>query len=197
MLRKILFLNIIFFYFLNASAFSFEKEAEELIQSTTDNAKKIVLDNSIKNEDKKVQIEKIAVNVVDVDGLGRFTLGNYKNNLNSEQLEKYTKTFKTFFAKNISSRLQSYSDQDIKVISSKKMSENYVLVSSKMISKKDNQQVSIDWRVFKVKDKLLIRDLVVEGLSLAKTQREEFSSILSSKGFEGLMENLNNFISKN
>jgi len=197
MLRKILFLNIIFFYFLNASAFSFEKEAEELIQSTTDNAKKIVLDNSIKNEDKKIQIEKIAINAVDVDGLGRFTLGNYKNNLNSEQLEKYTKTFKTFFAKNISSRLQSYSDQDIKVISSKKMSENYVLVSSKMISKKDNQQVSIDWRVFKVKDKLLIRDLVVEGLSLAKTQREEFSSILSSKGFEVLMENLNNFISKN
>lgn len=197
MLRKILFLNIIFFYFLTSSAFSFEKEAEELIQSTTDNAKRIVLDNSIKNEDKKIQIEKIAINVVDVDGLGRFTLGNYKNNLNSEQLEKYTKTFKTFFAKNISSRLQSYSDQDIKVISSKKMSENYVLVSSKMISKKDNQQVSIDWRVFKVKDKLLIRDLVVEGLSLAKTQREEFSSILSSKGFEGLMENLNNFISKN
>ena len=197
MLRKILFLNIIFFYFLNASAFSFEKEAEELIQSTTDNAKKIVLDNSIKNEDKKIQIEKIAINAVDVDGLGRFTLGNYKNNLNSEQLEKYTKTFKTFFAKNISSRLQSYSDQDIKVISSKKMSENYVLVSSKMISKKDNQQVSIDWRVFKINDKLLIRDLVVEGLSLAKTQREEFSSILSSKGFEVLMENLNNFISKN
>ena len=197
MLRKILFLNIIFFYFLNASAFSFEKEAEELIQSTTDNAKRIVLDNSIKNEDKKIQIEKIAINVVDVDGLGRFTLGNYKNNLNSEQLEKYTKTFKTFFAKNISSRLQSYSDQDIKVISSKKLSENYVLVSSKMISNKNNQQVSIDWRVFKVNDKLLIRDLVIEGLSLAKTQREEFSSILSSKGFEGLMENLNNFISKN
>ena len=101
MLRKILFLNIIFLYFLSASAFSFEKEAEELIQSTTDNAKKIVLDNSIKNEDKKIQIEKIAINVVDVDGLGRFTLGDYKNNLNSEQLEKYTKTFKTFFAKNI------------------------------------------------------------------------------------------------
>ena len=197
MLRKILFLNIIFFYFLNASAFSFEKEAEELIQSTTDNAKRIVLDNSIKNEDKKIQIEKIAINVVDVDGLGRFTLGNYKNNLNSEQLEKYTTTFKTFFAKNISSRLQSYSDQDIKVTSSKKLSENYVLVSSKMISNKNNQQVSIDWRVFKVNDKLLIRDLVIEGLSLAKTQREEFSSILSSKGFEGLMENLNNFISKN
>ena len=197
MLRKILFLNIIFFYFLNASAFSFEKEAEELIKSTTDNAKKIVLDNNIKNEEKKIQIEKIAINAVDVDGLGRFTLGNYKNNLNSEQLEKYTKTFKTFFAKNISSRLQNYSDQDIKVVSSKKISENYVLVSSKMISKKDNQQISIDWRVFKVNDKLLIRDLVVEGLSLAKTQREEFSSILSSKGFEGLMENLNNFISKN
>ena len=197
MLRKILFLNIIFLYFLSASAFSFEKEAEELIQSTTDNAKKIVLDNSIKNEDKKIQIEKIAINAVDVDGLGRFTLGNYKNNLNSEQLEKYTKTFKTFFAKNISSRLQNYSDQDIKVVSSKKISENYVLVSSKMISKKDNQQISIDWRVFKVNDKLLIRDLFVEGLSLAKTQREEFSSILSSKGFEGLMENLNSFISKN
>ena len=197
MLRKILFLNIIFFYFLTHSAFSLEKEAKELIQSTIDNAKKIALDNSIKIKDKKIQIEKIATNVVDVDGLGRFTLGDYKNNLNNEQLEKYTKTFKIFFAKNISSRLQNYSDQDIKVVSSKKISENYVLVSSKMISKKDNQQISIDWRVFKVNDKLLIRDLVVEGLSLAKTQREEFSSILSSKGFEVLMENLNNFISKN
>ena len=102
-----------------------------------------------------------------------------------------------FFAKNISSRLQNYSDQNIKVTGSKKINENYVMVKSKMTSKIDKQEIKINWRVFKIKDKLVIRDLVVEGLSLAKTQREEFNSIFLSKGFEGLMSSLNDFISKN
>lgn len=197
MFKKVSFFNVIFLISLISFSFAFEKEAESLVQSTTDNAKKIILDNSIKLEEKKQKIENIALDVVDVDGLGRFTLGSSRESLNEEQLKLYTETFRTFFAKNISSRLQNYSDQDIKVTGSKKISDNYVLVSSKMISKKDNQEILIDWRVFYVNNKLVIRDLVVEGLSLAKTQREEFGSILASKGFNGLIDNLNEFISKN
>ena len=197
MLRKIFFLNIFFFITLSFDSYSFEKEAEQLVQSTTDNAKKIILDSNIKIDDKKKKIEAIALDVVDVDGLGRFTLGSSRKDLNETQLKKYTEVFRVFFAKNISSRLQNYSDQNIKVTGSKRVSDNYVLVNSKMVSKKDNQEIKIDWRVFNINNKLVIRDLVVEGLSLAKTQREEFSSILASKGFDGLMANLNKFISKN
>jgi len=197
MLRKIFFLNIFFIIAITFNSYSFEKEAEQLVQSTTDNAKKIILDSNIKINDKKKKIEAIALEVVDVDGLGRFTLGSSRKDLSETQLKKYTEIFRVFFAKNISSRLQNYSDQNIKVTGSKKISDNYVLVNSKMVSKKDNQEIKIDWRVFNINNKLVIRDLVVEGLSLAKTQREEFASILASKGFDGLMANLNEFISKN
>ena len=197
MLRKIFFLNIFFFITISFNSYSFEKEAEQLVQSTTDNAKKIILDSNIKINDKKKKIEAIALDVVDVDGLGRFTLGSSRKDLSETQLKKYTEIFRVFFSKNISSRLQNYSDQNIKVTGSKKISDNYVLVNSKMVSKKDNQEIKIDWRVFNINNKLVIRDLVVEGLSLAKTQREEFASILASKGFDGLMANLNEFISKN
>jgi phospholipid transport system substrate-binding protein len=197
MFRKIFFLNIFLLIALSFNAYSFEKEAEKLVQSTTDNAKKIILDSNIKIADKKKKIEAIALDAVDVDGLGRFTLGSSRKDLNETELKKYTEVFRVFFAKNISSRLQNYSDQNIKVTGSKKISDNYVLVNSKMVSKKDNQEIKIDWRVFKINNKLVIRDLVVEGLSLAKTQREEFGSILVSKGFDGLMTNLNDFISKN
>ncbi len=197
MLKKNFILKILILFFLISNVNAFEKDAEQLIQKITDNAKAIILNNDIKIEEKKKEIEKIALDVVDVDGLSRFTLGSSKKDLTNEQLEKYTKIFRIFFAKNISSRLQNYSDQNIKVIGSKKISGNYVLVKSKMISKAEKQEIKINWRVFKIKDKLLIRDLVVEGLSLAKTQREEFNSILLSKGFDGLIASLNDFISKN
>jgi len=195
-MKKIPVILLLIFVYINSS-FAFEKDAENLVQQTTDNAKKIIKDSNIKLEDKKKQIEKIALDVVDVDGLGRFSLGAEKQNLKKDQLDLYTKTFRVFFSKNISSRLQNYSNQNIKVLGSKKISDNYVLVSSKMTSIKENKEVTIDWRVFNVGGKLAIRDLVVEGLSLAKTQREEFASILANKGFDGLISNLNDFISKN
>ena len=197
MYKHFLFIKIIIFCFAISSSYSFEKNAEQLVQSTTDNAKEIILNKQIKSSEKKNKIEKIALDVVDVDGLSRFSLGPHRKNLSEKQLEEYTRVFRLFFAKNISSRLQNYSDQNIKVIGSKKINENYVMVKSKMTSKIDKQQIKIDWRVFKVKEKLVIRDLVVEGLSLAKTQREEFNSIFLSKGFQGLMTSLNDFISKN
>ena len=197
MFKKFLFIKIILFCFVTSDLYSFEKDAEQLVQSTTDDAKEIILNKQIKNSEKKIKIEKIALKVVDVDGLSRFSLGSHRINLSEKQLKEYTRVFRLFFAKNISSRLQNYSDQNIKVVGSKKINENYVMVKSKMTSKIDMQEIKIDWRVFKIKEKLVIRDLVIEGLSLAKTQREEFNSIFLSKGFEGLMASLNDFISKN
>ena len=197
MLKKIIINNIIVLFFFTLKAFAFEENAKQLIQITTENAKKIAISSEITIQDKKNKIENIALNVVDVDGLARFTLGSHKKNLNDNQLKIYYKTFRVFFVKNISSRLQNYSNQNIMVTGAKKISQNYVLVNSKMISEKDNQKINIDWRVFKIKEKLVIRDLVVEGLSLAKTQREEINSIIATKGFDGLISNLNDYISKN
>ena len=197
MFKKFLFIKIILFCFVTSDLYSFEKDAEQLVQSTTDDAKEIILNKQIKNSEKKIKIEKIALKVVDVDGLSRFSLGSHRKNLSEKQLKEYTRVFRLFFAKNISSRLQNYSDQNIKVVGSKKINENYVMVKSKMTSKIDMQEIKIDWRVFKIKEKLVIRDLVIEGLSLAKTQSDEFNSIFLSKGFERLKASLNDFISKN
>ena len=196
-MKKIFLFAFFILSILVSKTYGFEKEAEQLVQSTTDRAKAIILNKDIKLIDKKSKIEKIALQVVDVDGLGRFTLGSFRKELNGDQLKKYVETFRIFFAKNISSRLQNYSNQNIKVIGSKKISDNYVLVNSKMTSQKDQQEIRIDWRVFKIKQKLVIRDLVVEGLSIAKAQREEFNSILSNKGFDALIASLEDFISKN
>ena len=196
-MKKIFLFAFFILSILVSKTYGFEKEVEQLVQSTTDRAKAIILNKDIKLIDKKSKIEKIALQVVDVDGLGRFTLGSFRKELNGDQLKKYVKTFRIFFAKNISSRLQNYSNQNIKVIGSKKISNNYVLVNSKMTSQKDQQEIRIDWRVFKIKEKLVIRDLVVEGLSIAKAQREEFNSILSNKGFDSLIASLEDFISKN
>ena len=197
MSKRVVLSKLVILLLMTCELYAFEKDAEQLIQFTTNRAKEIILDNNIKLDDKKEKIEKMALDVVDVDGLGRFTLGAFRKDLNDEQLKEYTKVFRIFFAKNISSRLRNYSDQNIEVVGSKKISDNYVMVKSKMISKNDNQKIQIDWRVFKIKDKLVVRDLVIEGLSLAKTQREEFNSILSSKGYDGLIISLKDFISKN
>lgn len=194
---KIFFYLIIFINSFSFSSYAFQNEAEELIKNMTQNAKKIISDKNLSLEIKKKEVEQIALANVDVDGLGRYTLGNDLNKLSKEQLEQYKKIFRVFFSKNISSRLQNYNDKKIYVTGSKKISDNYVLVNSKMVSDKDNQEIKVEWRVFSVNNKLIVRDLVVEDISLAKTQREEFASIFASKGFDGLILTLKEFIAKN
>ncbi len=199
LMRKIV-ISFYLLFFLNffQVSWSFEKlDAEKFVIDTTSKAKSIILDKDKNLKNKKELVENLAIEVVDVDGLGRFCIGSNINNLNEKQKILYKKKFRVFFSKNISSRLQSYSDQDIQIIGSEKRSKNYVLVKSKIISEAEKQEIRIDWRVFLVGDKLLIRDLVVEGLSLAKTQREEFSSVFANKGFDGLILLLDNFIEKN
>ena len=139
----------------------------------------------------------MALDAVDVAGLARYTLGEEAKNLSDKQISEFVNTFKIFFSKNISNKLKDYSDQNVKVVGSKKISENYVLVDSKIVSTKDKQEISVEWRVFLIDNKLIIRDLVVEGLSLARTQREEFSSIIANKGFAALIQSLKEYISKN
>lgn len=192
---KILFSLIFLLY--STNAFSFEKQAQDFIIKTTDSAKKIILNTTNNELQKKKSLENLALNSVDVSGLAKYTLGEEIKKLKDNQISEYVEIFKIFFSKNISNKLKDYSDQTVVVLGSKKISENYVLVNSKIISTKDKQEILVDWRVFLVNNKLIIRDLVVEGLSLARTQREEFASIVANKGFDGLITSLKDYISKN
>ena len=196
MIKKIL-LSLALIVFFSNSSLAFEKNAENFILETTQNAKKIILDKAISDKDKRKQLEKLALNTVDVAGLAKYTLGQERKNLSDKQISEFVSTFKVFFSKNLSNKLKDYSDQEVKITGSKKISDNYVLVNSKIVSLKDKQEIAVDWRVFLVDGNLIIRDLVVEGLSLARTQREEFASIIANKKFEGLIQSLNEYITNN
>lgn len=196
MIKKIALSLTLIIFFSNTS-FAFEKNAENFISETTHNAKKIILDKDIGDKDKRKLLEKLALDTVDVAGLAKYTLGQEGKNLSDKQISQFVSTFRVFFSKNLSNKLKDYSDQEVKVTGSKKISDNYVLVNSKIVSLKDRQEIAVDWRVFLVDGNLIIRDLVVEGLSLARTQREEFASIIANKKFEGLIQSLNEYITNN
>ena len=196
-MKKIITFLFLIITICSTSVFAFEKKAETFVLETTKNAKSIILDSSLNENQKRTKLEKLALDAVDVAGLARYTLGEEAKNLSDKQISDFVSTFKIFFSKNISHRLKDYSDQDVRIIGSKKISENYVLVDSKIVSIKDKQEISVEWRVFLIDSKLIIRDLVVEGLSLARTQREEFSSIIANKGFAALIQSLKEYISKN
>ena len=196
-MKKIITFLFLIITIFSTSVFSFEKKAETFVLETTKNAKSIILDSGLNENQKRTKLEKLALDAVDVAGLARYTLGEEAKNLSDKQISEFVSTFKIFFSKNISNKLKDYSDQNVKVVGSKKISENYVLVDSKIVSTKDKQEISVEWRVFLIDNKLIIRDLVVEGLSLARTQREEFSSIIANKGFAALIQSLKEYISKN
>ena len=196
-MKKIITFLFLIITICSTSVFAFEKKAETFVLETTKNAKSIILDSSLNENQKRTKLEKLALDAVDVAGLARYTLGEEAKNLSDKQISEFVSTFKIFFSKNISNKLKDYSDQNVKVVGSKKISENYVLVDSKIVSTKDKQEISVEWRVFLIDNKLIIRDLVVEGLSLARTQREEFSSIIANKGFTALIQSLKEYIAKN
>lgn len=196
-MKKIIIFFISILISLSSNAYSFEKKAESFILKTTSDAKKIILDAKINEKEKRRKLEELTLNSVDVVGLAKYTLGEEVKKLNDKQLSLYVDTFKIFFSKNISNKLKDYSDQTVQILGSKKISDNYVLVNSKIISSKDKLEILVDWRVFLVDNKLIIRDLVVEGLSLARTQREEFASIIANKGFDALIQSQKDYIAKN
>ena len=193
--RKIIL--IIFFYFLTIGA-SFSIEPDIFVQSTVNRASKVLSENLSKNE-KIDKLKVIAEETVDIKGIGFYTLGPIRKSLNNSQKEKYSRLFKEYFLKSFSSRLSEYTNPEIDVFSKEILSENYTIVNSLLKGTSERPEVKIDWRVYtKNTDNPLIRDLIIEGLSLARTQKEEFASILNSNNgdINALFKTLENF-SKN
>ena len=194
-IRKIIL--IIFFYFLTIGN-SFSIEADVFVQSTVNRASKILSENLSKDE-KINKLKIIAEETVDIRGIGFYTLGSMRKNLDDSQKKKYSKLFREYFLKSFSSRLSEYTNPEIDVLSKEVLNENYTIVNSLLKGTSERPEVKIDWRVYtKNPENPLIRDLIIEGLSLARTQKEEFASILNSNDnqIDALFKTLEEF-SKN
>ena len=171
-------------------------EADVFIQSTVNRAAKALGGNFTK-EEKVEKLKDIARDTVDIEGLGFYSLGAYRKDLNESQIEEYKIVFTKYFLKSFSSRLAEYSNPEIEVISKKKLNKNYTMVSSILVGTEQRPEVKIEWRIYTKKpENLLIRDLIIEGLSLARTQKEEFSSIIQSNDgdINALFSTLKEFI---
>ena len=173
-------------------------EADVFVQSTVNRAAK-TLGGNLSKEERVEKLKDIARDTVDISGIGFYSLGAHRKNLTEDQLNEYKKVFAEYFLKSFSSRLAEYSNPEIEVNSKKVINKNYTIVSSTLVATDSRPKVKIEWRVYtKDPDNLLIRDLIIEGLSLARTQKEEFSSIINSNDgkIEALLKNLSDFASK-
>ena len=172
-------LSIVFFYFLILGN-THSIEPDVFVQSTVNRASKVLSEN-LSKEEKINQLKLIAEETVDINGIGFYTLGSARKNLDDSQKKKYSEFFKEYFLKSFSSRLSEYTNPEIDVLSKEVLSENYTIVNSLLKGTSERPEVKIDWRVYtKNPENPLIRDLIIEGLSLARTQKEEFTSILNS-----------------
>ena len=174
------------------------KEPSKLITEIVNEAS-IILSSSDPVESKIIKLNNIAETNVDINGIGMYTLGKYRKNLNEDQRIKYKKLFKSYFLKSFSSRLVDYSDPKINVVSEKKLNDKYTIVSTILEETSKNPEIKIDWRIYtKNPERPLIRDLIVEGLSLARTQKEEFKSIIQNNNgdINYLFKSLEEFIIK-
>ena len=173
-------------------------EADVFIQSTVNRAAQ-TLGGNLTKEERVEKLKDIARETVDIEGIGFYSLGSNRKNLTDDQLNEYKKVFSEYFLKSFSSRLAEYSNPEIEVNSKKVINENYTIVSSTLAGTDSRPEVKIEWRVYtKNPENLLIRDLIIEGLSLARTQKEEFSSIINSNDgkIEALLKNLSEFVVK-
>ena len=196
------FIKKIFFFIsiillVSSNSNSAESNAEAFVLKLTDEAKIIFNDKSLSKDSRLKKLNDLSSKYLDLDALAGYTLGDYREKATSSERENFNKLFREYFIKNMSSNLNDFADQDLKIIDSKKINENNIIVSTKIFSKKDAQEIAVDWRIFTKDSKLLARDLVVEGLSLARTQKEEFASIIASKGFVGVISALENFNKSN
>ena len=180
-LRVNLFFTIIIFV-LNLYSSSIANVSSNFINDITDRASNI-LSSEDTREVKIQELIKIGENSVDIDGIGFYTLGKHRKSLNDNQKDEFKKIFREYFLKSFSTRLVEYKEAKIVVISENVKNEKYTIVKSKLLATSNRPEVAIDWRVYtKDPSKPLIRDLIIEGLSLARTQREEFNSIITNNG---------------
>ncbi len=189
-------LIIIFSIFINN--LSLAKESDQLIREIVDEAASVL--SSSKSINLKIEtLNDIAERSVDINGIGMYTLGKYRKIISDEQKTRYKKLFKLYFLKSFSSRLVDYTDPKIEIISQKKINEKYTIVNSILKATSKNPEVKIDWRIYTINpEKPMIRDLIVEGLSLARTQKEEFNSVIQNNegDINALFKTLEEFIIK-
>ncbi len=173
------FLLVLFFYSLIFTN-SYSIESDVFVQSTVNRASS-VLSKNITKEEKINELKVIAKETVDIKGVGFYSLGSVRKNLNENQKIKYSELFESYFLKSFSSRLAEYTNPEIEVQGKEILNKNYTIVNSLLVGTSERPEVKIDWRIYtKNPENPLIRDLIIEGLSLARTQKEEFSSILNS-----------------
>ena len=192
MKRKLLVFLVIFF---SISTLSYSIEPDIFVQSTVNRASKLLGENISKDE-KIEKLKSIAKETVDIKGIGFYTLGAKRKSINEEEKKRYSVLFEDYFLKSFASRLAEYTNPEIDVMNKEKLNDNYTIVNSVLKATKERPEINIDWRIYtKDPDNPLIRDLIIEGLSLARTQKEEFASVLSSNenNIEALFKVLKEF----
>ena len=196
MSKKFLLLSASLIFIFVGSVKSNSIEPDIFVQSTVNRASE-ALGNSFAKEEKIKKLKNIAKETVDIKGIAFYTLGQYRKTLSEDQKKEYAILFEQYFLKSFASRLAEYSNPEIEVISKEKLNEKYTMVSSKLVATDKRPEIKIDWRIYtKDTENPLIRDLIIEGLSLARTQKEEFSSIIQSNdgSIEALFDTLKKFI---
>ena len=197
-MKKKFFIIILFVIGLTESSFAYSSDPKQFITEIVNEAKKVLVNTNSK-EFKTKKLSKMALNTVDIKGVAYYSLGNYRKKLSDEQMQEYLVLFEKYFLKSFTSRLTDYSDPKINVISAEVINDKYTIVKSLLLATDKKPEAKIDWRVYtKNPDKPLIRDLIIEGLSLARTQKEEFSSVIESNNgdISKLFVTLKEFVAK-
>ena len=195
-MKKFIFFILLLLNVAHSNVYSLEPDV--FVQSTVNRASQI-LSKDISKEEKINELKSIAMETVDITGVGFYSLGSARKELKDDQKQKYFNLFEDYFLKSFSSRLSEYTNPKIEVIGKKVLNKNYTIVNSVLIATSERPEVKIDWRVYtKNPDNPLIRDLIIEGLSLARTQKEEFASILNSNDgdINALFKTLEDFSKK-
>ena len=179
-MKKKIFIIFFFILSLTQKSFGYSSDPKQFITEIVDEVKKILVDTNTK-EFKTAKLSEIALKTVDIKGVAYYSLGNYRKKLNDEQMKEYLSLFEKYFLKSFTSRLADYSDPKINVLSTEILNPKYTIVRSLLIATDKKPEVNIEWRIYtKNPDKPLIRDLIIEGLSLARTQKEEFASVIET-----------------
>ena len=179
-MKKNFFIIIFFIFGLAQNSFAYSSDPKQFIQEVVDEAKQVLVDAHSK-EYKTKKLSEMALRTVDIKGVAYYSLGNYRKELNDEQMKEYLVLFEKYFLKSFTSRLTDYSDPKIDVLSTDVLNPKYTIVKSILLATDKKPAVNIEWRVYtKNPDKPLIRDLIIEGLSLARTQKEEFASVIET-----------------
>jgi len=197
-MKKKFFIIIFLIFSLSQKSYGYSSDPKQFISEIVEEAKKILVETNSK-EFKTKKLSEIALNTVDIKGVAYYSLGKYRKGINDEQLNLYLSLFEKYFLKSFTSRLTDYSDPKIDVLSVEVLNSKYTIVKSLLLATDKKPEVNIEWRVYtKNPDKPLIRDLIIEGLSLARTQKEEFASVIESNNGDitKLFDTLKEFVAK-